>query len=63
MALLDTDVIVDCLREVPVAESWLAANAGEQFILPGIVAMELVAGCRDNEELRQLRRYLAGIQH
>jgi predicted nucleic acid-binding protein len=39
---LDTDVLIDCLRGMPAAQSWLTRAADETFQVPGIVAMELL---------------------
>lgn len=57
-ALLDTDVIVDCLRGLQAARQWLDENADEAFQVPGVDAMELVVGCRDRRELDECRRFL-----
>ena len=40
--LLDTDVLVDCLRAWPPAERWLSENSSQPFLVPGLVAMELI---------------------
>ncbi len=41
MLLLDTDILIDCLRGVPAARTWLESAAAEVFGIPGIVAMAL----------------------
>ncbi len=56
--LLDTDVLVDCLRGWPPAELWLGENSGQPFLIPGLVAMELVFGCPNRRELDRTRRLL-----
>ena len=43
MILLDTDVLIDCLRGLPSADEWLHKSSDQSFAIPGIVAMELVA--------------------
>lgn len=43
--LLDTDVMVDYLRGHVPARIWLASYA-QPIALPGLVAMELLQGCR-----------------
>ena len=43
--LLDTDVLVDYLRAWPPAEQSLRKNSSQPFLVPGIVAMELIYGC------------------
>ncbi len=58
MVCLDTDVLVDCLRGTPEAQAWLNSNAGDSFIVPGIVAMELVVGCRNQSDLKRTQEFL-----
>ncbi len=58
MILLDTDVLIDCLRGLPSAERWLRTSSGRDFGIPGIVAMELVVGCRDKAELGHVQAFL-----
>lgn len=58
MILLDTDVLVDCLRGLPPADRWLRESSGRVFGIPGIVAMELVAGCRDKADLRRVQAFI-----
>lgn len=55
MILLDTDVLIDCLRGLPSAQTWLQASSDQVFGIPGIVAMELVTGCRDKRDLQQVQ--------
>jgi predicted nucleic acid-binding protein len=55
---LDTDVLVDCLRGVPQARAWLESQAHQAFIVPGIVAMELVAGCQNQIDLKRAQEFL-----
>ena len=58
MNLVDTDVLVDCLRGTAPAKAWLKQVARDSFAVPGAVAMELVMGCRDREDLKQVERFL-----
>jgi predicted nucleic acid-binding protein len=58
-ALLDTDVLIDCLRGMPEARSWLAENAAEEFQIPGVVAMELIVGCQNRPDLRRTMDFLS----
>jgi hypothetical protein len=58
MILLDTDVLIDCLRGLPSANEWLRESSGQNFGIPGIVAMELVVGCRDKAEMKQLQVFI-----
>ena len=55
---LDSDVLIDCLRGTPMARDWLERNASEALRIPGIVAMELVVGCRDKAALRRVDKLL-----
>lgn len=57
--LLDTDVMVDILRGYPPALTWFATLTDNAVALPGLVAMELLGGCRDQNEQRSLQRQLA----
>ncbi len=54
MLVLDTDVMVDVLRRHPAAVEWLGSTGDEVLILPGLVLMELVNGCRNQGEVEKL---------
>ena len=58
--LLDTDVMVDVLRGHPPAVAWLTGYSAS-IGLPGLVAMELLQGCRDQNDQNtvetELRRF------
>lgn len=58
MILLDADVLVDCLRGLPSADRWLRGSSERTFGIPGIVAMELVVGCRDQADLRRVQAFI-----
>ena len=58
IAFLDTDVLVDCLRGTSAARAWAQEAASEGFQVPGIVAMELVVGCRNQSDLQRCREFL-----
>jgi predicted nucleic acid-binding protein len=58
MVLVDTDVLVECLRGSIAARNWLEAYPKETFAVPGAVAMELVIGCRNQADLQQIRTFL-----
>jgi predicted nucleic acid-binding protein len=57
-AFLDTDVLVDCLRGTPAARVWLEQSGAEAFVVPGVVAMELLMGCQNKAELERTTRFL-----
>jgi predicted nucleic acid-binding protein len=56
--LLDTDVLVDILRNHPPALVWLTSLGNAPIALPGLVAMELVQGCRNLSEQQQVEALL-----
>ena len=62
MFFLDTDVLVDCLRGTASAKAWLQQSPTEPFGVPGVVAMELVVGCRDRVDLQRIRKFLSSFQ-
>lgn len=57
MILLDTDVLIECLRRRASATEWLSGSHGLDFAVPGVVAMELMAGCRDRAEQNQIKSF------
>jgi len=61
MNLVDTDVLVDCLRGTVPAQEWLKRLAQQSFAVPAVAAMELVMGCRDRADLERIQRFLATI--
>jgi len=58
MILVDTDVMIDLLREYPPVVAWLDFLGEEEIILPGFVVMELIQGCRNKAEQEKLEREL-----
>jgi hypothetical protein len=60
MILLDSDVLVDLLREYPAAVAWFdALSADEEVAVPGFVVMELIQGSRNKAEQDRVQRELA----
>ena len=59
MILLDTDVMIDLLRQYPPAVAWLDSLGEEEIILPGFVVMELIQGCGSKAEQKKLERELS----
>lgn len=57
MHLLDTDILVDILREQSSAVTWLN-SLPDTFGVPGFVAMELYQGCRNRADVRDVDRLL-----
>lgn len=60
MILLDTDVMVDILRGFEPAKDWL--KSAQEIAVPGLVAMELIQGCQNAKEQRQLEKALSAYQ-
>jgi predicted nucleic acid-binding protein len=58
MLLLDTDVMIDILRRHDPALDWLRELGDESIGLPGLVAMELLQGCRNQTEQRRVEGVL-----
>jgi len=50
MILVDTDVMIDVMRRYAPAVAWLDSLDTETIGIPGLVAMELLQGCRNREE-------------
>ncbi len=59
--LLDTDIMVDVLRRFPPAVAWLTRSGTFPLGLPGLVAMELLQGCKNLAEQRRLEVQLLGF--
>jgi hypothetical protein len=62
MNLVDTDVLVDCLRGTIAAQAWLEQLAEQPSAVPAVAAMELVMGCRDRADLERIQRFLATFE-
>lgn len=62
MILVDTDVMVDVLRGYEPAIQWLNELQEQEIGVPGLVAMELLQGCQNAREQRQLEKTLAEYQ-
>src|SRR5947209_2825314 len=58
MLMLDTDVVIDLLNDDPSALRWLARQAEEELGLPGFAVLELITGCRNRREARELEQKL-----
>lgn len=62
MILVDTDVMIDVLRGYEPAIHWLNELQEQEIGVPGLVAMELLQGCQNAREQRQLEKTLAEYQ-
>ena len=56
--LLDADIMVDLARGYPPATAWLNGLGPASFGVPGLVAMELIQGCRNLIDQRRLEKQL-----
>jgi len=60
MILLDSDVMIDLLRQYPPAVQWFdQLDANEEVVVSGYVVMELIQGCKSKIEQEQVLRVLA----
>lgn len=60
MILLDTDIMIDLLRQYPPAVQWFdQIDEDEEVLLPGYVVMELLQGCRNRRELEQVQHTIS----
>jgi predicted nucleic acid-binding protein len=60
---VDTDILIDVFRRVPRAvDFWRRAEARGPMICSVISVFELVAGCRNRREQRQLLRHISAVQ-
>ena len=62
MMILDSDVMIDLLRQQPAAVRWLDSLGEEEIILPGFVVMELLQGCRNKTEQAKVEQVLTGCE-
>ncbi|WP_069471804.1 PIN domain-containing protein [Candidatus Marithrix sp. Canyon 246] len=58
MILVDSDVMIDILRQYKPALDWLNLLDSEEIGIPGLVAMELIQGCRNSVELQKVEKIL-----
>ena len=61
MRMVDTDVLVDYLRGHHPARNWFHSLA-ELPAVPGFVVMELIAGCSDEREAREIDQLVAPME-
>ncbi len=60
MMLLDSDVMVDLLRQYPPALQWLdELDPDEEVDVSGYVVMELIQGCQNKMEQERVLHVLA----
>ncbi len=59
MLLVDTDVMIDVMRNFPPAILWLQGLGDVQIGLPGLVSLELIQGCRNRTEQQRVKRLVS----
>ena len=63
MTLVDTDVLIDELRQVPLAQQVLQAAARQGTLAVSMLTrLELLVGCRDLVSKQRVERLLRGFQ-
>lgn len=63
MILLDSDVAIDILRDLPAAVSWFRnVPDSQEIVVPGYVAMELFFGSTTKRDRRGCRQFLRRCQ-
>ena len=69
MILFDSDILIDVSRRVPPAIAWfqeiLAPQHGEaasELVVPGIVWLELIEGCRNKREIVRVSKLFQSIR-
>lgn len=62
MIILDSDIMIDLLRQYDPAVGWLASLGEEEILLPGFVVMELLQGCSNKMEQGKVEQFLAGFE-
>ena len=60
MLLVDTDVMIDVMRNHTPAINWLQTLHQEQVGLPGLVVMELLQGCQNKTQQQRVERLFIG---
>ena len=62
MLILDSDVMIDLLRQYSPALDWLESLDDEEIILPGFVVMELIQGCDNKTEQDKVSKVLNSLK-
>jgi len=56
--MLDSDILIDFLRQYPPAVQWLTALGDEEIWVSGLVVVELLQGCRNKREQVAIEKLL-----
>jgi predicted nucleic acid-binding protein len=62
LVLVDTDILIDAGRGIPLAVAFLARQSEEVMAISAVTRMELIVGCRNRSELRTLDRFLRAFR-
>ncbi|MBE9008896.1 type II toxin-antitoxin system VapC family toxin [Pseudanabaenaceae cyanobacterium LEGE 13415] len=63
MILLDSDILIDVLRNQPgAAERLLVLSESESLAVGTVTQMELIVGCLNLRDLRRVERLLGGFE-
>ena len=63
MILMDSDIIIDLLRQFPPALDWFNhLDDDEELLLSGYVVMELIQGCKNKREQEKLQNELTNYE-
>jgi hypothetical protein len=61
--IIDTDILIDVGRDVGEAIAYLEGlEANSQLAISAVTQMELIVGCRNKTELRDLEKFLSRFQ-
>lgn len=58
MIFLDSDIMIDIIREYSPALVWLVSLEDEELILPGFVVMELLQGYQNKKQQQKIENIL-----
>jgi|GEM_PF-124442 len=55
--MMDTNIMIDLMRGRQELVKWFDSLGEKEIILPGFVVMELIAGCRNDDEIVQVEAF------
>lgn len=58
MILLDTDILIDILRNYSNAVEWLS-QLDDTIAISGFSALELIQGCENKEEVSKIQKFIS----
>lgn len=57
MRFIDANALIEAIRENVLMLKWLATQVNEEFVLHGLVLLEMLVGARDNRELKKIEQF------